>query len=284
MGLTKKLRFLDQYLLWNSLLRFGSENSRSINLLDGKETLNKLITENLSFARFGEGELRLAFLQGDTVYEELDRKKAKKLREILFSNNELTLIGFNNLFSLNDEIMWITKLMRTEKKFFNQKSIHHKNDVTILKREKLTSEYRAYLAFIKSFTKIETLGEASCFSLGTYVEDYSKRELESVRKLIIDVVKSERTLVISPENSHQDLNSLIKLFRETEIVLHENYHINIPSHNAFSEYRNILKKIQVLENKVDLILVQGGALATILAYEIPKIFGIRCIDVGVIKI
>ncbi len=74
--MNKYFRYLsveDTYLSWRCrFIGLGNHNFVG-HQLSGLETLEKLDLERLSFARFGEGEFRLAFCQGDTIYENCSR-------------------------------------------------------------------------------------------------------------------------------------------------------------------------------------------------------------------
>ena len=70
------------YLYWKFQLVKASKFiiSSELAVLSASETLDYLFEKKCSFARFGEGELRLAFSQGQTIYVDYDLWLSKKLR------------------------------------------------------------------------------------------------------------------------------------------------------------------------------------------------------------
>jgi hypothetical protein len=190
------------------------------------------------------------------------------------------LIGFNNLYSEGTYISWITNLMRVDKDYHSRKSIIEKNDITVLYRESLTNEYRAYLSLLGRFSNLKILGEASCFSLGTYVNEYSRGELDKIKELIVKVLSANKTLLVAPNFPRSGGISLFERLKNSPWNCGEVFKIDIPNQDAFREYKNIYEGIGRHQDKVDLVIIQAGALATVLSYEIPKNFGIRTIDVG----
>ena len=80
--------------------------AKTIDILKGvkiktpEETLDKLINENCSISRLGDGEFDLIWGIG-LQYQNVNDKFEKKLREILESNEDKLLIGINNAFDLD---------------------------------------------------------------------------------------------------------------------------------------------------------------------------------------
>jgi hypothetical protein len=281
--MNKYFRYLsvaDSYLAWRYRFTGLGDNDFSGQQLSGLETLMKLDNERLSFARFGEGEFRLAFCQGDTIYETCSRSQSRILRSILLNDDaKHTLLGLNILFSKSHEISWVTEYMRTTKEVAGFRSVKKLNDVSILSRIELTDEYRRFLKVMGRYSKASILGEASCFSLGTYVREYSEGRLDEIRSLVFSIFQANRTLLISP-STPQSGGNLLERFATKKWDLGDITHYEIPQTQAFSKYHEILNYVERNSNLFDLVVVQGGATASILAFEIPRRFRIRTLDVG----
>ena len=275
----RHLSVADSYLAWRCRFIGLGDYDFVGHQLSGLETLEKLDMERLSFARFGEGEFRLAFCQGDTIYENCSRSQSRMLRSILLNDDtKHTLLGLNLLFSKSHEITWVTEYMRTTKEVARFRSVKKLNDISISRIE-LTDEYRRFLKVMGKYSKASTLGEASCFSLGTYIQEYSEDRLDEVRTLVARIFQANKTLLISP-STPQSGGNLLERFVAKKWDLGEVTHYEIPQKNAFSEYDQILSYVDRKSNLFDLAVVQGGATASILASELPRRYGIRTLDVG----
>ena len=155
------------YWRFNLLNNVTKDASGEVTLLDGKETLKLLIAQGSSFSRFGEGELRLAFQQSGTIYDDNSLCFGNEVRQILLHKNNKVLVGYNNLFLKNHEIRWIREYLRSPKEASFFESIHSIDDVLVLERRKLVNEYRKYLKLLTRISDQEVFGEATVFSIGT---------------------------------------------------------------------------------------------------------------------
>jgi hypothetical protein len=129
------------------------------------------------------------------------------------------------------------------------------------------------------YSAVTILGEASCFSLGTYVREYTEGRLDEIRSLVFSIFQANKTLVISP-STPQSGGNLVERFAAKEWNLGDITHYEIPQKNVFSKYHEILNYVDQNSDLFDLVVVQGGATASILAFELPRRFGIRTLDVG----
>ena len=270
-----------QRIYWkaNLLSGAGRKTIREIALLDGKETLNLLIQQRLSFSRFGEGELRLAFQQSGTVYDDASLDLGNSLREILLHKNDGILVGYNNLFSKNHEIRWIRDYLRSEKEAHYFESIHTRNDVLVLERRKLVNEYRKYLRLLARDSDQKVLGEASVFSLGTYVEDFRNGTLDEVKTLIVNLLESNSLLVIAPEKPASG-RPLLEILNGKEWRIGKLESIIVPTRNAYMNRVDLMARIGQMNEEIDTVVIQAGAAGSLLSAQIQSRFGIRAIDVG----
>lgn len=232
-----------------------------------------------SFSRFGEGELRLAFSQQSTIYEKNHPGLAKRLREIIFQNDPQVIMGFNNHHRSNSEIRLISKLMRSRRLTDYHLSIHHNNDVSVFERSILKNELEKYWNFILCSNSNRVFGDASTFNLSLYVDAYEQNRLEVIQNKINRIFNSPSALIIAPKEP-QDGLQLINKMRKPEWGIQELETFEIPRTNAYSSVQRVLDYVERRSERFELVIVQGGATATVLASLIPSQFGIRTLDVG----
>jgi hypothetical protein len=270
-----------QKLYWRLRLfnNTGPESLNTITLLDGKTTLKQLIETGQSFSRFGEGELRLAFQQSGTIYDDRSFDLGRDLRQILLYKNENVLVGYNNLFLKNNEIRWIRAYLRSQKAANFFESIHSKDDVLVLDRRKLVTEYRKYLRLLACVSDQEVFGEASAFSLGTYVDDFRNGTIEEVKSLIIKLLESNSLLVIAPEKPATG-RPLLKVLSGKDWRISGIQSILVPERNAYMIRDELMAKISQTHEKFDTVVIQAGATGSLFSSQIQSKFGIRAIDVG----
>jgi hypothetical protein len=270
-----------QKLYWRLRLfnNTGPESLNTITLLDGKTTLKQLIETGQSFSRFGEGELRLAFQQSGTIYDDRSFDLGRDLRQILLYKNESVLVGYNNLFLKNNEIRWIRAYLRSQKAANFFESIHSKDDVLVLDRRKLVTEYRKYLRLLACVSDQKVFGEASAFSLGTYVDDFRNGTIEEVKSLIIKLLESNSLLVIAPEKPAAG-RPLLKVLSGKDWRISGIQSILVPERNAYVIRDELMAKISQTHEKFDTVVIQAGATGSLLSSQIQSKFGIRAIDVG----
>jgi hypothetical protein len=244
-----------------------------------EETLDYLYDTKKSFSRFGEGELRLAFSQQSTIYERTHPGLAKRLREIIFENDPQVVMGFNNHHRSNSEIRLVRKLMRSPRLTDSYLSIHHDNDISVFERSILKNELEKYWNFILYNNVNRIFGDASTFNLSLYVEAYKQNRLEVIQSKINRIFNSPSALIIAPKEP-QDGLQLINKLRKPEWGIQELETFEIPRSNAYSSLGRVLDYVGGRSERFELVIVQGGATATVLASLIPKHFGIRTLDVG----
>jgi hypothetical protein len=247
--------------------------------LTPEETLDYLYDKKKSFSRFGEGELRLAFSQQSTIYERSHPGLANSLREIIFESDPQVVMGFNNYHRSHSEICLISKFLRTPKIANSYLSIHHENDVSVFERSTLKDELEKYWNFILCNNVGRVFGDASAFNLSLYVDAYRQDRLEVIRGKINQIFNSASALIIAP-NKPQDGMPLINKLRNPDWGIQDIESFEIPRTNAYSSINSALEYISKRSEKYDLVVVQGGATATVLASLVPRYFGIRTLDVG----
>lgn len=114
----KKIKILI-YKLWNKVYCWCHKKPKVVGTDD---TLDKLIKDNCSISRFGDGEFSL-ILGGSIAFQRYDKVLEEKLREVLESESERHLVGipnvFGNLAEFSEESRkwWENYLLGNRKKF-----------------------------------------------------------------------------------------------------------------------------------------------------------------------
>ena len=231
--------------------------AKTIDILKGvkiktpEETLDKLINENCSISRLGDGEFDLIWGIG-IQYQNVNDKLVKKLREILESNEDKLLIGINNAFDLD----YINKYNDFAKNYW--KGWLKDNKYRVLK---LLSKKKQYYSALISRFYIDYEDKSS-------VSEYVEKLKKLWDKKDVQVVEGEFSRLGVGNDLFNNMNSIQRII--------------CPSENAFDEYDEIFEKI--LEyGKNKLILLALGPTATVLAYDLYKV-GYRAIDIGHVDI
>jgi hypothetical protein len=121
------------------------------------------------------------------------------------------------------------------------------------------------------------LGRHSVF-LGTFVQECLVGTITEIRELDFRIFQANRTLVASPSTPQSEGN-LLERFATKEWELGKITHYEIPQRNAFSRCTYTISYEDCNSNLFDLVVVQVGATASTLAFEKPRRFGIRRLDV-----
>ena len=216
-----------------------------IKILNIEDSINKILIERKSIARFGDGELDL-ILGKDLDFQAYDERLSHRLEEILRSNQDFCLIGipdvinkFNNLTE-ESEIFWIKNMNRTRKiwlKYINEDMEYATANLTRLYiRYKDRSNTGKYFSMLKEIWKDRDI--IVCEGAKTRV---------GVGNDLLDDCRSVRRIIC-------------------------------PSENAFSKYDEILNRLKQ-EPKDTLILFALGPTATVLAFDLAK-EGYQALDMG----
>lgn len=278
-----RLSTLHKRIYWGNKLKGATKEKtledNRVAALNGESTLDILIEKKLSFARFGEGELRLAFYQSPTIYEKINRSLALHLQQVLIEPHENLLTGFNNYFLSANPIRLVAEYLREGKQTDGFESINSMNDTAVLNRELMRSELKTYWNYISAKSSRTYFGEASVFSLSIYHDAYTRNELQNVKDKIHAIFQSEHCLLISPANP-QNGTPLSEKLLAPEWGIGKITSFMIPNQDAFQDLTRILDYIEVNQKKFDLVVLQCGATATVLSDLITRRFKIRAIDVG----
>lgn len=257
---------------------------RRVKLLTKIETLELIVNENISVSRFGDGELILALEERDIPFQGYSQKIRDKLLSILKNTDPNILICYNNNFSNSKKYFVVKKYERSKKKYIKSITVKLENDIGILFREDEQVFYKRNLKYIKSHSKLKILGEATVFFLDRYFKEYKSDKIKYVQRLYTELFRDKNILIVSPKSpllapSFQFLveKKIIKSFKSCSFI-------EINPKNAFSHFDHTLETLQSKILNVDVVIIQGGAFATILSYEITKLYQKQALDVGSLNI
>jgi len=257
---------------------------KKLKLLTKIETLELIVNENISVSRFGDGELIIALEERGIPFQDYNEEIRNRLINILKNTDPNILICYNNNFSKCKEYLVVKKYERSKKKYIKSITVKSENDIGILFRKDEQVFYKRYLKYIRNHSKLKILGEATVFFLDRYINEYKKNKIKYVQRLYTKLFKDKNILFVSPESplmapSFQFLveKKIIKSFKSCSFI-------EINPKNAFSHFEHTLKALQPNILNVDVVIIQGGPFATILSYEITKLYQKQALDVGSLNI
>ena len=219
------------------------------NIKDSLYTLDKILTNEFSISRYGDGEFKL--IKGENLlFQKYDERLAKRLREILISdiNNHIVCIPYQIV-----ETNWLND--RTKYFWDNYLSLNRYKIYKLLDFKKIY-----YDAFITRF----------------YMDYKDKEKSKLILKKIFKLWDNKEIVIIEGEESRLGVNN--DLFDNCKSI----QRIICPKNDSYDKYDEILNE-SIKINKNKLILIALGPTATVLAYDLCKI-GYRALDIGHVDI
>ena len=221
------------------------------NIATPEETVEELANSNKSITRFGDGEFDMIYGIGMN-YQKYNEKLAKRLEEIVKSNNQGILIGVPNVFNLeycNEYTGFATEFWPKWVNKFKFKIVR------LLNRNK-----KYYSTQITRF----------------YLDYKDKSKTADYVKKLKKIWDNKDVVIIEGEKSRLGVgNDLFDNMKSIQRII-------CPSENAFEIYERIYNEcLKIDKNK--LLLLALGPTATVLAYDLFKA-GYRAIDIGHVDI
>lgn len=221
------------------------------NISNPNQTVDKIVTENKSIARFGDGEFDLIYKSGIN-YQEYDEKLADRLLEVLNSNEEDLLIGIPDVVNLEYMDLYTGPAIEFWPDWLNKFKFRL---VKLLDRNK-----QYYSTQITRF----------------YIDYKDKSHVAEYIENIKKIWDNKDVVIIEGNNSRLGVGN--DLFDNVKSI----QRIISPSENAFEKYNEIMEEALKID-KDKLILLALGPTATVLAYDLYK-NGYRTIDIGHVDI
>lgn len=215
-----------------------------------EETIEKIIKDKCSIARFGDGEICIMLNKGGIQFQEANKDLMKRLREVITSEEENLLIGLPTYY-FDDLNIYIEKA----RQWFEGIRINERLPFCELLKNKNNITY--YSAGISRF----------------YIDFKDKSEAKVYINKIKNIWENRDIVMIEGDKTRSGVgNDLYDNSKSLRRIL-------APSENAYSKYDEILKAIRQNANKTDLIVMALGPTASILAYDLNKM-GYQAIDLG----
>lgn len=216
-----------------------------------EETLNKVINEKCSMARFGDGEVFIAVKSGGVGFQHYNDELSNRLRKILSCKENNLLICIHDAYS----------------------KINH--DRTDSEKEYWKKHLQKYSLKLNALLdKSKVYYNATCTRIYSVFNDKSKsKELFNLFKKIWE---NRDVVIIEGEKSRIGVNNdLLDNANSVERIL-------VPAEEAYNKYDKIYREAIKIDKK-KLILIAAGPTATVLAYDLSKL-GYQAIDIGHIDI
>lgn len=219
---------------------------KGLKIKSPEDTLNKIIKNNISISRFGDGEFLLIF--GNKIPFQVPNKKlTKRLKEVLISNEKKLLVGI-----LPYKFKNMRKLKNKEKNFLLR--FYEKNKFKLLK---ILNKNKIY--YSTYFTRFY-IGYENYQHVNIYIKNLKK------------IWNNKDVLIIEGEQTRFGIgNDLFNNIKSIKRII-------CPKINSFHVYDKIINKTLEFKNNI-LILIALGPTATILAYDLTKL-GYQAIDIG----
>ncbi len=223
------------------------------NIMSIDETINYIIKNKCSVARYGDGELLIAAYGTSIGFQKSDECLKKRLVEVLTkesSNVLICIIGKINCYS-GEKYRELTPYW---KKMIKQN----------------------FYAWTKYISANRIYGDASLTRfVGVTSLDEARKHVEKIKKIWED----RNIIIVEGEKTRIGVgNDLIDNVTAVKRVL-------CPSKSAFDLYSEILEAVIDVskEEKDPLVLIALGPTATVLAYDLGGL-GIQALDIGHIDI
>ncbi len=219
----------------------------------GQETINKIITENKSMARFGDGEFAVIAGVNRQKFQRADERLAKRLIEVLHTKNEKILLGISDIYGdlskYNMECRYNIRAYLTE-----EVRRQHYNLLDMDRIYYDTYVTRPYASYIDNKT------------------DAPKHRFDALKQIWkgrdLVIVEGEKSRLGVGNDLFAGANSIIRILG--------------PAEHAFDRYEDLLSEARK-QDKDKLVLIALGPTATVLAYDLT-IAGYQALDIGHVDI
>ena len=221
------------------------------NIATPEETIDKIIKDKVSITRFGDGEFDMIYGIGMN-YQKYDADLAKRLEEIIISQDDGIIIGIPNVVNLEYCDKYTGFATEFWPKWINKYKFKL---VRLLKRNR-----KYYSAQITRF----------------YLDYKDKSNVAEYVKKMKKIWDKKDVVIIEGEQSRLGIgNDLFDNMKSIQRII-------CPSENAFEIYDKIYNEaLKIDKNK--LVLLALGPTATVLAYDLFTA-GYQAIDIGHVDI
>lgn len=233
-------------------IKFRKVKLKKFNIISNIETVDKIVNDKHSIARFGDGEFKWILGIKQNSFQKDSNELAKRLEEVLKNNdNKNLLIGINGTFNSFDECVFNAKSYWKEFLINNSDKLYELLPDIIYCDSNITRPYIDY-------------------------KDKSKENIQAKFDNLKRIWDDRDVVIVEGEFTKLGVGN--DLFDNCKSI----NRIICPATNAFDKYDEIVNAIRK-QSKDKLILMSLGPTATVLAYDMSK-EGYQCIDTGHVDI
>ena len=245
-SLSKKIKNLVANVMYFFIVLFH----KFPKVLSIDESIDEIINNNCSIARFGDGEIRLINNENIT-FQKPNEELSKRLKEIINSNEKNILIGLPDVFCFKD----INRSVRQRKLFY---------------KKEIVLEYKIYKSIRNDKKFINT------HMTRPYLEYKDKSNAENIFNNLKRIWDNKDIVIVEGEGTRLGIgNDLFDNVKSINRIL-------CPARDAFDKYDEILNKCKELD-KNKMFLLALGPTATVLAYDLGM-DGYQALDLGHVDI
>lgn len=218
-----------------------------LNVLEEEDTINLLMNEPKSFARYGDGEVDI--MKGrDVPFQDFNDELARKMKQQLIEKRDDLYVGLNSSY------------FHTATKYSKRNHRYYRIYGTELRRyfNDICDQSNTYL-------------DACCF--GGYFRQAEDFDIEAHFKKVKQLFKGKNIAIVCGKGILDSLDYDLFELCDNRIV------VDAPKKNAFMEYDTIIKDITLKVPKDYLVCIILGMTATVLAGDLAKL-GYIAWDIG----
>ena len=223
------------------------QHLRRLQVLDSNQTIQLLANHPKSFARYGDGEIHIMEGQ-DQPFQKYDPVLAQKMFDILSQKREDVYVGLNHAYWESP-----SRYAERNRKFYRIRGTGYRRFFT-----EHCDESSLYL-------------DAACF--GAYYRYGDDFDFEAHYQRIRELFRDKKVAVIAGEGVFEKLSFNVFDLALEQIIVHG------PRINAFSQYDELLKKIDETVPKDYLLCLILGQTATVMVPDLTDL-GYMAWDVG----
>lgn len=221
---------------------------KSPKVMNSEQTIDYIVKNKCSIARFGDGELSL-IEKRSIKFQNYNSQLAKKLQEV--KTNSKCLVCIPNIF---------------DKKYFN-KNIIVKDEYVFWKYAKLLFGGM----WNKLFAKQEPIGDA--FITRFYIRYKDKSKVKTYIEKLKTIWNNKNIILVEGKTSQIGVsNDLLNNAKSIRRII-------CPNANAFDFYDKIKNSVQLNYHDGDLVMLALGPTATALAFDLSN-SDIWALDMG----
>lgn len=224
------------------------------NVMNDEETLDYILKNNCSIARFGDGEMNIILGNNIVWFQDYSNTIRERLIDITKTNNEKLLLCI-------------------PKVIYEKKMDNYTNGA-----KNFWKKHRFFIGgfYSKHFSGRGIIGDTNISRF--YLGRKNKNDLDGYINKIKKIWDKRNLLIVEGYNS--------KLGIDNDLLNNANSirRIICPNKNAFDSYEKIILSVENNYKKDDLVLIALGPTATILAAELCLKYNIQSLDLGHIDI